>query len=80
MRVGEEDFADMRVPEKFWETHANCFESAAGGDDDADGHGVGLSLRGRFFARGGGLSRQELRLECGKVGLAGCVGLADVGE
>lgn len=38
----------MRVPEKFWETHADGFESATGGDDDADGHGGGV-----VFLRGG---------------------------
>lgn len=31
----------MRVPEEFGETHADGFESAAGGDDDTDGHGGG---------------------------------------
>lgn len=38
----------MRVPEKFWEAHADGFESATGGDDDADGHGGGV-----VFLRGG---------------------------
>lgn len=63
----------MRVPEKFWEAHADGFESATGGDDDADGHGGG----GLFFCAVG----WTRVVGCGRHGLAGPgVGLAVTGE
>lgn len=81
MRVGEEDFADMRVPEKFWETHADCFESAAGGDDDADGHSVGgVFVRSFFHARWWVGRGKNCGWSVGRFAWQGLLGLADAVE
>lgn len=63
----------MRVPEKFWEAHADGFESATGGDDDADGHGGG----GLFFCAVAGLG---LWVVGGTAWQVPGVGLAVTGE
>lgn len=44
----------MRVPEEFGEAHADGFESAAGGDDDADGHDGG-----EWWGKEGDISNSE---------------------
>lgn len=62
---GEEDFADVRVPEEFGETHADGFEGAAGGDDDTDGHGGG---GGNWRFLGLQVPKVELRASPRKAG------------